>query len=239
MNLSPVKQAFGQDDQSWLGSSHGTQAAKSITMDVTKFTAGTHYPNGYLISGLPLAQVTATGLYAPYDVDTNEVQTATVTGTPTGGTFTLTWSGQTTAAIAYNATAATVQTALAALSNIGAGNVTVSGSAGGPYTVTFVGALASTDVAVIAATSSLTGGSSPGVTIATTTAGGAASASNGQQTLVGFLFTATEILNRDGTSPTQVSGALLDHCIVRTSKLPFPVDAAGMAQVAGRIIFRS
>src|SRR3954465_8763162 len=49
---------------------------------------------------------------------TNEVQTITVTGTPTGGTFTLTYSTQTTAAIAYNATAAAVQTALEALSNI-------------------------------------------------------------------------------------------------------------------------
>lgn len=41
------------------------------------------------------------------------------------GTYTLTHNGQTTSAIAWNATAATVQTALEALSSIGAGNVLV------------------------------------------------------------------------------------------------------------------
>jgi hypothetical protein len=65
------------------------------------------------------------------------VKTATITGTPTGGTFTLTFAGQTTSGIAYNAAAAAVQTALAALSTVGVGNVTVSGSAGGPYTISF------------------------------------------------------------------------------------------------------
>lgn len=55
----------------------------------------------------------------------------------TGGTFTLTYGGEETAAIAYNATAATVQSRLAALSSVGTGKVTVSGNAGGPWTVTF------------------------------------------------------------------------------------------------------
>jgi len=62
-----------------------------------------------------------------------------------GGTFTLTYGGQTTAAIAHNATAATVQAGLVALSSVGTGKVTVSGDAGGPWTATFapgmVGAL--------------------------------------------------------------------------------------------------
>ncbi|MDX2863304.1 hypothetical protein PV338_45035, partial [Streptomyces scabiei] len=35
----------------------------------------------------------------------NEVQSVAITGDPTGGTYTLTYSGQTTAGIAYNATA--------------------------------------------------------------------------------------------------------------------------------------
>ena len=102
----------------------------------------------------------------------NESQTVTVTGTPTGGTFTLTYSGQTTAAIAFNATAATVQQRLTDLSNIEAGNVSVSGSAGGPYTVVFSGG---NDVSQMTATPSLTGGSSPSVNVATATVGGAAS----------------------------------------------------------------
>jgi hypothetical protein len=102
---------------------------------------------------------------------TNEVQTVTVTGAPTGGTFTLTYSGQTTGPIAYNATAAAVQTALTGLSNVGTGNVAVTGASGGPYTVTFQGTLADTDVAQMTATASLTGGTTPGVTVATQTAG--------------------------------------------------------------------
>ena len=64
-------------------------------------------------------------------------QVVTITGTPTGGTFTLTYGDQTTAPIAYNAAAAAVEAALEALSNLGPSDVTVTGSAGGPYTVTF------------------------------------------------------------------------------------------------------
>jgi hypothetical protein len=63
------------------------------------------------------------------------VQTVTINGTPTGGTFRL-FSGGNQADIAYNAASATVQTAVRAFGGIYAG-VTVSGSAGGPYTITF------------------------------------------------------------------------------------------------------
>ncbi len=237
MNLSPVVEQFGQEDQRWLASADGTDFARSLTLDVTKFTPSVHYPNGYLPSGIPLAKITASGLFGPYTPDTNQVESATVTGAPTGGTFTLTFSGQTTGAIAFNATAAAVQTALAALSNIGAGNVAVTGASGGPYTVTFVGAMFASSEATMTATSSLTGGTTPGVTIAVVTAGGAAGASNGLQTLVGFLFTSTNVIQRNGSTPAVVEGAILDRCKVNTAKLPIPVDAAGKAAVAGQIIF--
>jgi hypothetical protein len=110
------------------------------------------------------------------DGKTDEKQTVTITGVPTGGTFTLTYAGQTTTALAYRPSAGTVQAALSALSTIGTGNVTVTGSTGGPYTVNFVGALAGADIAALTATASLTGGTTPGVTIATATAGNAAAA---------------------------------------------------------------
>lgn len=121
------------------------------------------------ISGLNLMEFYGAGLGGAI----NEVQTITITGTPTGGTYTLTYAGQTTGNIAYNATAAAVQSALAALSNIGSGNVTC---AGGPHpgtavTATFVGNLAGTDVSQMTATGSFTGGSSPTVTVTTTTPG--------------------------------------------------------------------
>ena len=102
----------------------------------------------------------------------NEVQTVTISGSPTGGTFTLTYSGQTTSAIAYNAAASAVEDALEALSNIGIGDVSVEGSAGGPYTVTFRETLGEQDVALMTASgASLTGGSSPAVAVAVGTAG--------------------------------------------------------------------
>jgi hypothetical protein len=103
----------------------------------------------------------------------NEVQTVTITGTPTGGTFSLTFSGQTAAGIAYNAIASAVQTALVALSNIAPGDVTVTGGPGPgtPYVVTFGGAYANTNVPAMTAAGSFTGGTSPAVAVTTTTPG--------------------------------------------------------------------
>src|SRR5690606_30419747 len=102
---------------------------------------------------------------------TNEVQTVTISGTPTGGTFTLEYGGEDTDGIAHNAAASAVQSALESLSTVGAGNVTVTGSAGGPYSVTFTGALAGTNVAQMTADDELTGGTTPGVAVTTATAG--------------------------------------------------------------------
>jgi hypothetical protein len=131
---------------------------------------------GSALSGLNFGDkiyVSATdATFADALVAANEIQTVTITGSPTGGTFTLTLSGQTTAAIAYNAAASAVEAALELLSTIGQGNVQVTGSAGGPYTVEFVGALAKENVAAMTASGAgLTGGTTPGVTIATATAG--------------------------------------------------------------------
>jgi hypothetical protein len=110
-----------------------------------------------------------------WKVPSNEVQRATISGTPTGGTFTLTYSGQSTGAIAYNATSAAVVTALEGLSNIGAGDVTATGGPlpGTAVDVTFTGALGGVNVAQMTATSSLTGGTTPAVTVTTVTEGGA------------------------------------------------------------------
>lgn len=106
------------------------------------------------------------------NVATKAVQLITITGSPTGGTFTVTYGGQTTSGVAYNASASTLQTALEALSSIGSGNVAVSGSNGGPYTVTFQGALENMPITTMTASgASLTGGTSPGVTIVTLTNG--------------------------------------------------------------------
>jgi hypothetical protein len=134
---------------------------------------GTTTPLAYNASSTAVQSALRAIMPAAYGA-VNEVQTVTVTGAPTGGTFTLTYSGQTTAGIAYNAAASAVQTALQALSTVGANNATVTGTPGN-YTVTFTGALAGTDVSQMTASGAgLTGGTSPGVTVATQTPGVAA-----------------------------------------------------------------
>ncbi|MFE5332953.1 hypothetical protein ACFRCG_41875 [Embleya sp. NPDC056575] len=106
---------------------------------------------------------------------TSEVQTVTITGSPTGGTFTLTYDSQTTGAIAYNATSTVLKAALEALSNIDVGDVTCAGGPlpGTAITVTFGGGLSGTNVVQMTASGvGLTGGTTPAVTVTTTTGGG-------------------------------------------------------------------
>lgn len=231
MELTLRTESWGTDDKSWLGSRHGIGECASVTLDISTFTEAIHYPDGYFKSGIALGKITATGKYGPYAHQTNEVQTVTEGGSGLTS-FTLTWSGQTTASLDDQATAAEVQAALEALSNIGAGNVSVTGAAGGVYTVTFKGVLGGTDVAQMTATP--TGGTGT-VTIATTTAGGAnPAASDGTQTLAGFLYAPVPYPK---SGDVDVVGAMLDHGKVVNNKLPVPVDAAGQTDVVGRIIF--
>lgn len=227
-------------DRPWLASLVGVQDTNTITLDLTKFSEGTHYirsANPMLMgrnvmkSGIPLGKVTASNLYAPYSGPRSEVQTVTVTGGPTGGSYTLTFSGQTTAGIPYNATAAQVKTALEALSNIGAGEVAVSGGPhpGTAIVVTFGGQYLGDDVAQMTASgASLTGGTSPAVAVATTTAGGGAAASDGTEVLAGFLV---DGISFNPTS-TKAAGALLWHGEVFADQCPVPFDPTDVATTA-------
>lgn len=65
-DISPQITTYQVENRSWLLSQHGTEGPLSITLDVSTFTPATHYPNGYLQSGMALAQLAATGLYVPY-----------------------------------------------------------------------------------------------------------------------------------------------------------------------------
>ncbi|MFB7823886.1 head decoration protein [Streptomyces hydrogenans] len=67
MDLSLQTETFAQDRRDWLGSAHGTDAPVGATLDVSKFTSGTHYPDGFIKSGIPLGKITASGKYGPYD----------------------------------------------------------------------------------------------------------------------------------------------------------------------------
>lgn len=67
------QETFGSGDMTWMGSSHGLREARTAILDISAFTKATHYPDGYIPSGTPVALVA--GLLVPYDKTE-----ATVTG---------------------------------------------------------------------------------------------------------------------------------------------------------------
>lgn len=218
------------EDRSWDLSPHGSEpgTTPSITLDVSAFTKATHYANGYFPSGLPLGKISATGLYGPYGGRSNEVQEFDL-GAASAGTFTITFDGETTDAIAFDATAATVQTALEGLSNINPGDVAATGGPlpGTAVVLTFGGQYAGEDVPEITIDGSgLTGAT---VTITTTTAGGS-SVSDGREVCAGLLFASTKVPDVDDTTK-DVGAALKVHGFVDADKLPVTLDAAGQSDL--------
>jgi len=166
----------------------------------------------------------------------NEVQSLTVTAT--GGDFKLTFNkgevSKKSEEIKFDATAGEVQEALEEIPGLGAGQVAVSGEAGGPWSVEFTGARAGEDVPELSAGSSEGAeplkGPEPSAVVATTTPGfslfddraasGAitglapattyhfrAVATNGSQTTTGpdQSFTTLPAISIDGTSAAQVN----------------------------------
>lgn len=92
----------------------------------------------------------------------NEIWTVTITGSPGGGNWKGIFGAQTTANISPSASAGTVQAAFEALSSVGVGNISVTGSAGGPWTFEFIGTLAYANQGDITVDDSgLTGGTTP------------------------------------------------------------------------------
>lgn len=161
-------------------------------------------------AGIPFVVTTKIG------TGTNEKQVVTLGNSPSGGTFTLTYDGQTTGNIAYDASASTVDTALEALSNIGAGDVTVTGSAGGPWTVEFTGSLAATDVALMTGdATNLTGTNEQQIVTLHTATGGTFTLTYGGQTTSGIAYNAAaatvqsalEALSSIGSSNVSVTGS--------------------------------
>lgn len=132
-----------------------------------KNTLGPDWATAFIDTGFCFTE--AQDVDGDYVID-NEEQSVTEGGSGLTS-FTLTYSGQTTGAIPASTTSAAITAALEALSNIGAGDVTVTGPAGsstGPWTVTFLGAFEDENVAQMTATP--TGGTGT-VTIATVSAG--------------------------------------------------------------------
>jgi hypothetical protein len=159
------------------------QEERPWTFECTQYDA--------IVAGLqyPGTSVTTTG-------GTAEVQTITISGTPTGGTFTPALSGfPSVPAQTYNVATAALQTALIAAWDLA---VTVSGTAGTSYVVTFP--VAEGNITQMTVSSALTGGSSPTASVTTTTPGvtgvnsrgvGSGIASNRRQFCIDLLDGAT------------------------------------------------
>jgi hypothetical protein len=82
-----------------------------------------------------------------------------------GGSFTLAVGNNVSAPIVFDATAAAVQSALEALSNVGGGNVTVGGPAGGPFKVQFAASLPGLSIGAGGENTSGLTGTSPSISI--------------------------------------------------------------------------
>lgn len=76
-------ETYGQGDMSWLDSDHGIGNCRTEVLDISAFTAGTHYPDGYIPSGTPVAKVG--GMLVPY---TSAEGTTTNAGVLAGHLFT-------------------------------------------------------------------------------------------------------------------------------------------------------
>ncbi len=139
-------------------------------------TAGTVIPQGSVasVSGDATARF-ALDADATIAAAIDEVQHVAFSGLPASGTWTLTFDGQTTSALAFDADAAAVQAALRALSNLSA--VTVAGDYAAGFDVTFAGADGGVNQPQMTATPSSLETSAPAavtITVTTTTAGAAA-----------------------------------------------------------------
>jgi hypothetical protein len=122
------------------------------------------------LSGTAIGKLFTDGV----DMTGNAIYTLSIVGTVSGGTYTLTYSGQTTSAIPYNASADTVAAALYALNNIRPGDVIITG---GPTPTTnlkivFTGSLGFQPITLTATFTGLT--PAPGASAVTSTQVGTA-----------------------------------------------------------------
>lgn len=122
----PVMVLANLDDADWKpgGITIDWATITAVTADTTLID-GTVIPNGQ--KGLEFGTILC-------DIGVAEVETLTISAT--GGTFTISGNGATSAAVAYNATSAVVQAAIRGLGGAFI-SANVTGSAGGPYSITF------------------------------------------------------------------------------------------------------
>ncbi|MGB8226167.1 MAG: flagellar hook-basal body complex protein [Sedimentisphaerales bacterium] len=140
-----------------IGGTAATADAKIADLDqyTGTLTAGVITFSGYKPDGTALGSSPTVDLTMPVTATTTlddvldwlntsegtaavpEVQTVTLSAAPDAGHFHLTYGGETTAAINWNATADDIETALEALSTVAVGDITVSAAMANGVTFTF------------------------------------------------------------------------------------------------------
>lgn len=102
----------------------------------------------------------------------NEIQTISFDVMPTGGYFTINFNGQQSGPIyASLDTASSIQVTMGALSNIGSGNITVTGDWTSVFQFEFKGTLANTNVPQLLATNNILTASNEVISVTTSTLG--------------------------------------------------------------------
>ncbi|QEG38731.1 dockerin type I domain-containing protein [Roseimaritima ulvae] len=132
-----------------------TGAANNYRIEYVGALGGSNQPFiGTNTAGLPGGATITTSVIQLAVAGNDEVQTVTLDPAANGGSFSLTFNGETTSPISFDHSttpatpppASAVRAALGALPSInGIQNLTVTGAAGGPYTVTFVNDLGLSD----------------------------------------------------------------------------------------------
>lgn len=198
-----------------------TKGVKTISRTLARASVPAFIIDGFpgqkvLQPGTVLATITSgpdIGKVGPFQTaGVDEVQTLTGGGTISGGTFIVTIMGSATAAIAWNATAAQVQTALRLAVSIDpnrtvvekalADGITVTGGpiASTPFVVTYNGETAA-DVAQMTVNVAALTGTAPAITPTTGTAG-VAGATDGREVLANIVglnktFLPWQLMDRD------------------------------------------
>lgn len=211
-----IRTPFGRNE--YLRSTNPKPLTDSYTLAAASIAGKTidGFTNQKILQpGTVLAKITSgsdIGKVGPYQASgTAEVQTITkIAGTISGGTYALGFNGSTTTALAFDATAATVQAALNLLPTViaAAGQFAVAGTEGvvvtggpigtTPQVVTFNGG---GNQPMITFDATLLTGTTPGATVAETTPG-VAGATDGRQTAANIVglndtFLPWQLIERD------------------------------------------
>lgn len=162
------------------------------------------------------------GMIGPYQSGGGVNERVQIAVDATGGTFTITWAATTTAAIAFNATAAAVKSALVLATPLGLNDVQVTGGPGNagattPYVLEFTGDYGSQDVTAVTTTATgLTGGgAAANVTVPTAgssgSSGGATDGRENPDNIVGFCntFLPWQLSERDCEIAVLYEGAVV------------------------------